>query len=1759
MNKKFLFLVFVVFMNTFSFAQLSGIKNIPGDYATIGAAVAALNTSGVGTGGVIFSIADGNTFNETPLTISMSGSVSNPIVFKQSGTGVKPIINFTGTTGVADAAFKLASVNYITIDGLDIRAVGTAMEYGFYLKGTSTAGSQNNLVNNCKITLNKTNVNSKGIYMNSLATVAAGAMSGNKFYNNTVQNCNTGYYLFGNATAGTIDNGIEIGITGTGTSVIDNIGGNAVTSYGIYFANEQSFKIFNTSLSNVTSTIGTKQSYGMFADGNASNTYNIYNNTVKNISGPGQMSGISLYGNASVGNIYNNIIHTVSSSTFNVYGMSSTGNLNIYNNTIYDISSVNGGIASQVMGMNKGIGNFNIYNNLIYDLRNPLFSSTGNIATVGIIAHGGGISNYFNNTIYLDYVAANGGNMSCCVYFTYLNDMVTFNNNTFVNNCNMTNGFMAMAVARSNDDLTNYSELSNNNCFYAGIPDAKHAIWFDGIAARKTFNDFRAFSYPRESQSVSENPPFVSRVAPYNFHMSTVIPTQCESAGIIINAPVTITNDHDGVARFPNSGYPNNAGYQAIAPDLGAFEFGGLSVDQTPPFIKYTPLLRTASILPRTIVAVITDSKSGVPVSGNGLPVLYWNTSANHVWTSNQGVPLGNSNFSFLFGGGVALGDTVNYYFVAQDAAAIPNTTAAPDQGCVNFTANPPASATPSANPSSYKILSSINGNKTVGGPTADYPTLTGDGGLFQDINESRILTGNLKVTITADLYEPGTYALNQIMTDGMALYTVKIVPDGTTVRVIQSGMDVDMITFNGADHVVIDGRYNGDGKYLLFRNTSIQNSVLALQNDATYDTIRNCIFEGGNISQTGLVRIGTSTLPLGNSYNVILNNLFRGLDYFALYPNYQICIWGTASSPNHYITIQGNDFTDWLNSAIFVGAVGNGNGFNISNNNFYGTTAGVFGRTAIWFATGGTSNANIFSGNFIGGTAPQCGGTAYIPSGANSSFYPMYIIVGSTIPTEVQGNTIKNINMTGTGNAPFTGIWTQGAANIGTTVGNVIGDPAVANSILFSGKNTCIGINATGLANVSNNTIANITSNNTTAGVMYGIKLYGDFPITAQRNKIINIGPATGAVNTTPTNPVVGICLQGATTMTNTYLVANNLISLGGNGGIHNFEMDGILVVQPVGNYSIYANSINITGTADAASTRGSAGIYKTAASNVDLQDNIISNLRVNGAGGTGKHYAIAAVNTSNLTSDYNDVYSGTTATTCVWGTTDCNYTTWKSLSGVDTHSVSVNPVFTSNEDLHTVKAELHDAGIALPLVTVDNAGISRGNPPDIGAYEFPLAPVVITNPATIVTTLSAVLNGSVNANNQMTTISFEFGLTTAYGSTINALPATSVGITAIDVNASLTGLIFNTVYHFRVKAVNATGTSYGSDFTFLTVCTLPISAGSITGQNALCQNTQGIVYTVAPITNATGYLWTLPVGASIFSGASTNSITVNFSTLALSGSIHVYGYSACGNGAVSPGFDVTVSALPSVAGVISGPSSVCKGAQGVIFTISPVANADAYAWNLPAGANIISGAGTNSINVNFTTAAVNGVVEVYGTNTCGNGSASPGLVLTVNPIPVTPVIHQLGSTLYSSATVGNQWYLGNVAINGATGSTYQVSANGTYSCVVILNGCSSDVSNSLVVINVAIKNPDAVQFDIFPVPNNGLFTAVIAYPSGEEFNICVYNILGSMVYAKTGVLVNGSATETIDMRNVPSGIYTLTFSNGTTRFIRKMMINRD
>lgn len=99
-----------------------------------------------------------------------------------------------------------------------------------------------------------------------------------------------------------------------------------------------------------------------------------------------------------------------------------------------------------------------------------------------------------------------------------------------------------------------------------------------------------------------------------------------------------------------------------------------------------------------------------------------------------------------------------------------------------------------------------------------------------------------------------------------------------------------------------------------------------------------------------------------------------------------------------------------------------------------------------------------------------------------------------------------------------------------------------------------------------------------------------------------------------------------------------------------------------------------------------------------------------------------------------------------------------------------------------------------------------------------------VITLGVTAISVSSARLHGSVRTG-ETAEITFEYGISSEYGNVlipeINKITKPSNTI----VSVNLTGLVPETVYHFRIKVVSTSGTYYGDDQTFRTHNTLTLT----------------------------------------------------------------------------------------------------------------------------------------------------------------------------------------------------------------------------------------------------------------------------------------------------------------------------------------------
>lgn len=1550
--------------------------------------------------------------------------------------GIKIANNtFTGTADLASASlynmYLMTSTNAnVDVYNNTISMVynGTGSFYGIYNSGMGSSGTSNtvNYYSNNIIDNEIPNHTSGTIY---LIYISTGGVTAN-FYNNTVSGNDIGsstatstgsiyytYFASSPSTAGTTQV--------YGNSVTNNarrqsvVGGGA--NYVFYIAGSGTLLDCHDNLVDNINLASSGTTYGLYMS-NTSVTKNIYDNSLTDLfNGNGTLYSAYLSGGTTV-SFYNNKIQNVIrvSATGALYGVYiSTGtNVYLYNNFISELYTPNSTLASSIYGM--------------------YFS--------GGTSHGA-----YNNTVYLD-ASSTSADFGTVGLYASTTPTLELKNNLIVNVSTPGSNGKTIAYSRSSTTVATYSSASNNNDFYAGTPGPSNLIFSDGTNTAETLAAFQALVSPADAASISENPPFLNKTAqPYDLHMRTNIPTQIESGGMTVATPVDILTDYDGDARYPNTGYPANPSYPPGAPDIGADEFGGLGTDLTPPSIQFTQLPNTSSLNPRTLQTVITDA-SGVPTSGTGLPMLYWKINSGS-WSGVQALYLGSDQYSFTLGAGVAVGDVVSYYLVAQDEATTVNVGSVPSGGAGGFTTNPPACSTPPDPPLSYTILEPLCGTFQVGAG-GDYATLTA---AMSDLVNYE-LTCPVVFELTDASYTAETVpVIFQPIAGASATNTITVRPAAGVSPTI-SGAGTAIFKFEGGQYYIIDGSNvpGGSSRNLTIENTSASTSTATIWissqgagQGSSNNTVKNCHIKGGDNTITSIIgifiggtTISTSGTGADNDGITIENNRISRV-YYGLIAHGLPSVGELddlvvrnntlgADVDTEYVTGYGMRFQS-INGAVISGneiynMIYNGSkygiytGTTIANSLFHNNHIHAMGQTnttasyyciAMYFSsTTGTVN-NQISNNLI---------YDLYMYGSTSNFYgPIGIRI-------VGGNSYKvwhnSISLSGTFGSPTAGVYSH-CLFISTATSNI----DVRNNI-FSNTLTGVDPKAYTVYTPSSTTFTPINYNDyysTGAAIGYYGAEVTDFmawqAATGQDWNSRNLNPGfVSPTNLIPTNPGLNNAGQYIAQVSKDFAGANRTNPP--DMGAYEFGADPVLVTLPATNVTPVSATLNgsvnpIGQTVQTYFDYGLSTDYTlsvegtpssvTGTTPVTFSANLTglatSNIyhyraRVIGAGGVTTYgddmtfetvpppvvTTLAATGITTGGATLNGLANASNSTAMVYfeyGPTD-------SYGNV---IAAVPPQVTGDTDI-PVSIDLSGLDLFTTyhyrVFATNNGGTSYGS--DMTFTTLGLPPVVVTNPATDVLITTAQLNGTVTANNQLTTVIFEWGETPAYGNVINASPMNVSGMIPTAVSALLTGLLDNTEYHFRCVGTNAEGTVYGADQMFNTYCPPPAAAGPITGPQNICKPSAGNVYTVAPIQDATLYVWTVPAGATITAGSNTNSITVSFDETAVSGDITVYGSSNCGNGAPS---SLAVAVNPMPVPVITGANPACQGSG---YTYSTETGMSGYVWTVSAGGQITAGAGTASITVLWNSTGAQSLSVTY-TSAAGCPATTP----TVFPVQVS------------------------------------------------------------------------------------------------------------------------------------------------------------
>ena len=206
----------------------------------------------------------------------------------------------------------------------------------------------------------------------------------------------------------------------------------------------------------------------------------------------------------------------------------------------------------------------------------------------------------------------------------------------------------------------------------------------------------------------------------------------------------------------------------------------------------------------------------------------------------------------------------------------------------------------------------------------------------------------------------------------------------------------------------------------------------------------------------------------------------------------------------------------------------------------------------------------------------------------------------------------------------------------------------------------------------------------------------------------------------------------------------------------------------------------------------------------------------------------------TANISANPTSISSGNT-TVIQWSSTnatECHATQGPGFStGGATSGSDISSALTGNSTFSVTCTNGSGSNSANVTVFVDTTPTGS-------------APTAQTNAATGVTQNSATLNGSVNPNGAQTYYSFEYGTSQSLGNSTSLLSAGG-GTNSQNVTASVSGLVANTTYYFRVDAQNTYGSVQGSILSFTT------NSGGTTGNApaVITQSASGVSDTSATV----------------------------------------------------------------------------------------------------------------------------------------------------------------------------------------------------------------------------------------------------------------------------------------------------------------------
>jgi len=381
--------------------------------------------------------------------------------------------------------------------------------------------------------------------------------------------------------------------------------------------------------------------------------------------------------------------------------------------------------------------------------------------------------------------------------------------------------------------------------------------------------------------------------------------------------------------------------------------------------------------------------------------------------------------------------------------------------------------------------------------------------------------------------------------------------------------------------------------------------------------------------------------------------------------------------------------------------------------------------------------------------------------------------------------------------------------------------------------------------------------------------------------------------------------------------------------------------------------------------------------------------------------------------------------------------------------------------------------------------------------------------------------LDATVNANGTSTDASFEYGLTTSYGSSIVAQQNPVTGNSNTAVSAVISGLQPNVTYNFRALATSSVGTRHGSNATFVSPAAVPGQPTVATAATSFIDltlndggNPAGTEFAIYETTTqryvqANGVLAAAATWQSIGSNSgqwgSNTGVAGKARIISLAtGTGYTFEVIARNSAGITTvaGTSVSATTLAGSSIVISSgvPASICNGADNnltIAFTESgfmgtfkvQISNASGVFTN-DTSSNIIGSGSASPIQATIPanySAGTGYRIRVLNTDPVFYGDDN-GIDMSV-VAAVTPAV-TIGANAGTSICAGTSVTFTATPVNGGAAPSYQWRKNG-----------NNVGSNSATYTDAALAQGDVI--DLVMTSNAGCVSAATAVSSGLTMTV--------------------------------------------------------